>query len=181
MGMAHHVPNRRGLDDAEINELDTIMHAYDTTRAKAKAALIQAQAEYLGTITNAAEARDDGLLAIINTAGGRGTQSRIAEYLGMNQSYLSLRLRKARARAMLATVADEVTTGYLVPALEAMGIDPTGYTLMFDTTPNDESATPGPKPLRDDASSSSTHNRRRREAVGAPRNTHYDQHTCRGQ
>lgn len=97
--MANHVPNRRGLDDAEINELDDIMSEYDEARERARNALIAAQAAYHATIGGAAERRDDRLLGIIDTAGGRGTQSRIVEHLGMNPSYLSIRLQRARTRA----------------------------------------------------------------------------------
>jgi len=118
--MAHHVPNRRGLDDAEISELDDIMSEYNTAREQARNALIEAQASYQAIVSSAADNRDDRILDIVNAASGRGTQARIVEHLGMNPSYLSIRLRKARAR----------------------------------TPANDESVTPGPKPLRDDASSS---------------------------
>lgn len=99
--MAHHVPNRRGLNNAEIAELDDIMAEYESSREQARNALIAAQAAYQATIGSASEHRDDRILGIIDAAGpeGRGTQSRVVEHLGMNRSYLSIRIRKARARA----------------------------------------------------------------------------------
>jgi dihydroxyacetone kinase len=96
--MANHVPNRRGLNDAEINELDDIMAEYNTARKQARNALIAAQAAYQATIGQASERRDERILGIIDAASGRGTQSRVVEHLGMNPSYLSIRLRKARER-----------------------------------------------------------------------------------
>jgi hypothetical protein len=97
--MANHVPNRRGLDDAEISELDDIMVEYNAAREQARNAIIAAQAAYQATIGHASERRDDQILGIIDAAGGRGTQSRVVEHLGMNPSYLAIRLRKARERA----------------------------------------------------------------------------------
>jgi septum formation inhibitor-activating ATPase MinD len=96
--MANHVPNQRGLADAEISELDDIMVEYNAAREQARNALIAAQAAYQATIGHASERRDDRILGIIDAAGRRGTQSRVVEYLGMNPSYLSIRLRKARNR-----------------------------------------------------------------------------------
>lgn len=97
--MAHH--NRRGLDEAELTELDDIMTEYEAAREQARNALIAAQAAYQSTVIGASEHRDDRILGIIDAAGpeGRGTQARVVEHLGMNSSYLSLRIRKARARA----------------------------------------------------------------------------------
>jgi len=124
MGMAHHVHNhnRKSLDSAEIAELDDIMIEYNAAREQARNALIAARAAYHGIVIDASRRRDDRILGIVDGEGGRGTQARVIEHLGMNSAYLSIRLRQARRRAT-----------------------------------NDESATPGPKPLRDDASSSSTH------------------------
>src|SRR5512139_699933 len=96
--MAHHVPNRRGLDDAEITVLDDIVAEYEAARERARTALIAAQAAYQTAVVTAAERRDDRILGIIDGAEGRGTQSRVVEYLGMNASYLSARIRNARAR-----------------------------------------------------------------------------------
>jgi hypothetical protein len=96
--MAHHVPNRRSLDDAEITELGAIMAEYDTAREKARSAMAAAQAAYKKMIEIAADRRDERILAIIDAAGGRGTQSRIGEHLGMNLPHFALRIRKARAR-----------------------------------------------------------------------------------
>jgi hypothetical protein len=96
--MAHHVPNRRGLDDAEISELDDAMAEYNDARELARNALIAAQQAYQETISSAAERRDDRILGVVDAAGGRGTQARVVEHLGMNPSYLSIRLRNARDR-----------------------------------------------------------------------------------
>lgn len=96
--MANHVPNRRGLDAATISGLDDIMAEYDAAREQARNALIAAQAAYQDTVGRAAERRDDRILDIVSAAGGRGTQARVVEHIGMNPSYLSIRLRKARAR-----------------------------------------------------------------------------------
>jgi hypothetical protein len=98
--MATHVPNRRGLDDAEISELDDIISEYNAVREQARNALIAAQTAYQETIGHASERRDDRILGIIDASGGRGTQSRVVEHLGMNPSYLSIRLRKARDRVV---------------------------------------------------------------------------------
>lgn len=112
--MAHHVPNRRGLDDAEITELDDIVAEYEAAREQARNALIAAQAAYQATIRVASERRDDRILGIIDAVGaeGRGTQSRVVEHLGMNPSYLSIRIRRARTRAAQAARAanDESAT-----------------------------------------------------------------------
>lgn len=97
--MAKHVPNRRSLDDAEISELDDIMGQYNEAREQARSALLAAHSAYQETIDHSSKRRDDRILEIITAAGGRGTQSRIVEHLGMNPSYLSGRLREARARA----------------------------------------------------------------------------------
>lgn len=112
MGMAHHVQNRRSLDDAEISELDDIMAEYDLARKEARDALIAAQTAYQSAVSRAADRRDDRILGIVNAAGGRGTQSRVVEQLGINPSYLSIRLQKARLR--LAN-DESVTPGAEVP------------------------------------------------------------------
>lgn len=95
-----HVPNRRGLDPSETTALDAVMHAYNTTRDRARSEFIAAQTAYLAVIKQAAEDRDAGILTVVDAAAsrGRGTQSRVAEYLKMNVSYLSGRLKKARGR-----------------------------------------------------------------------------------
>jgi hypothetical protein len=97
--MAKHVPNRRSLDDAEISELDDIVAEYNDSREQARTALLAAHSTYQATIDQSAKRRDDRILEIIAAAGGRGTQSRVVEHLGMNPSYLSGRLREARVRA----------------------------------------------------------------------------------
>jgi hypothetical protein len=141
-----HVPNRRGLDDAEINELDDAMAEYNEAREQARSALLSAQAAYQETVVQAAERRDDRILGIVDAADGRGTQARVVEHLGMNPSYLSLRLRKARERARwrdaMDRFADELTAGYVTPALEAMGRNPDDYAFVAT---DDESATPRAK------------------------------------
>jgi hypothetical protein len=106
--MPRHAPNRRGLDDAEITELDDIVSEYDATREQARTALIAAQAAYQAMVGMAADRRDERILGIIDAAGERGTQARIVEHLGMNPSYMSLRLRKTRAR--LRATNDESAT-----------------------------------------------------------------------
>jgi len=113
--MAHHVPNRRGLDDTEITELDDIMAEYDATREQARTALIAAQAAYQALIGGAADRRDERILDLVDAAGGRGTQARVVEHLGMNSSYLSLRLRKARTRTR-ATNDESVTPRAVEPS-----------------------------------------------------------------
>jgi len=109
--MAHHVPNRRGLDDAEVTELDDIVAEYEAARDLARRALIAAQAEYQDAVVVASARRDDRILGIIDAAGaeGRGTQARIVEHLGMNPSYLSTRIRRARTRAACATDDESAT------------------------------------------------------------------------
>lgn len=109
-----HTPNRRGLDDAEIAELDDIVAEYEAVREKARRDIVAAQAAYREMLCSASERRDDRILDIIDAAGpdGRGTQSRIVEHLGMNPSYLSIRLRKARYRANRATNDESVTPNH---------------------------------------------------------------------
>lgn len=159
-----HVPNRRGLNDAETTELDDIMAEYTKAREDARTALLAAHAIYQQTIISTSERRDDRILRIIEAATGygNGTQSRIGEYLNMSRSYLSIRIRRARGRARADEVAAKLTTDYLAPALKALGKDPNEMVFAVETVPTTTGAPPpGPKPLRGGAPSS-THNRRRR-------------------
>lgn len=96
--MAKHVPNRRNLDDTETAELDRIMGEYDQAREKAKASLLEAQSAYQAAVIQAANERDDGICRVVDAANWRGTQARVVEYLGMNISYMAIRLRASRAR-----------------------------------------------------------------------------------
>ena len=98
--MAHHTPNRRGLSDTEITELDATMAEYEAARETARLAMVEAQIAYQTAVAEASVRRDDRLLSVISAASdlGRGTQARIAEHLKMNPSYLAVRVRKARAR-----------------------------------------------------------------------------------
>lgn len=98
-----HVPNRQSLSSAEKAAIDEIMISYHARRESARTALQEAQTTYLANVSDAANDRDTELLNIVDAAPGRGTQTRIAEYLGMNASHLSKRLRGLRRLAARRT------------------------------------------------------------------------------
>jgi hypothetical protein len=90
--------NRTHLDDAELEELDTIMDDHAQAREQARIAILAAQAAYHQAIIEATNRRDDRIVLVVD-AGERGTSSRVAEHIGMRPANLSLRLAKARQRA----------------------------------------------------------------------------------
>lgn len=118
MSHVKHVPNRRHLDEAEINELDDIVSEYKAAREVARIALIAAQSAYQAKVTAAADRRDDRILDIIDAvdpADGRGTQARIVEYLRKNSTYLSMRIRKARIRKERNELLKSIAKRFDVP------------------------------------------------------------------
>jgi hypothetical protein len=98
-GDMKHIPYRKNLTDAEVAELDDIMAEHQAAREAAREAFLAAHTVYQNSVSAATDRRDNRILDIIDAvdpALGQGTQSRIVEHLGMNPTYLSIRVRRAR-------------------------------------------------------------------------------------
>lgn len=85
--------SKNSLTDEDRVELDVIMARYVEARETAKNAFLEAQRIYHKRVSKAAAIRDQGILGVV---GERRVQRTVAEFLGMNHSYLASRLRKCR-------------------------------------------------------------------------------------
>jgi len=87
-------PNRRGLSDDEIAQLDHAVAVYEEARREAYMA-------YMAALSIAVRARDRVILDVID-AGPRSTQARVAEHLGMRPATLTAIRKRTAERHTLA-------------------------------------------------------------------------------
>lgn len=93
--------NRRSLEPGEAAAIDQAVSRYEADRETIKAEFLEAHTRYRAAVYEAKVRRDLALLDVLERSeadhpGWQGTQSRIAEHLGTNATYLSKRLRTAR-------------------------------------------------------------------------------------
>ena len=93
-----HRHNRRALTKDEERELDFTLGEYEAARAEARETLLAAQTAYRDAVMAATRRRDTRIAAVVDASSDRGTQARVAEYLDMNPTYLSTRIRMVRSR-----------------------------------------------------------------------------------